>query len=276
MTLQKVTSKNFLSRGSSGVEPVYRNSSSYHLSVAGILVKILFFFQKNMKKSKNVLLIVLPYMVAPNREVKRKGVRSYLAFPYGLLTVASYLQANSKKISQVSILDLNLYTLDEVPMVLSKRLDLLPDIVGISFTFDVSYNHVKTITEQIKAHDEKTIVVMGGPAATVSYAEILEKQNCIDAICYTEGELAMCRLVDSEDPLKELASPPWITVKSLAAKTTPKSMYVENLNDVIRIDYNLVEIEEYSMKEAFSPFASYRNEPSCMLPSQISKYFTIW
>ncbi len=213
-----------------------------------------------MDKPKTVLLIVLPYMVEPTRETKSKGVRSYLAFPYGLLTVASYAKKYAEITPQISILDLNLYTLDEIQGVLSEHLANKPDIVGISFTFDVSYRHVKDITKQIKDHDDKTVIVMGGPAATVSYTEILEQQEHIDAICYAEGELAMCRLIDSEDPMEELTKHPWVTTKSLASIRAPMTKYVDRLDDDIAIDYSLVDIAAYSMKEAFSPFASYRND----------------
>jgi radical SAM superfamily enzyme YgiQ (UPF0313 family) len=101
---------------------------------------------------------------------------------------------------------------------------------------------------------------MGGPAATVSYTEILNEQPHIDAICYSEGELALCRLVDASDRKQEISRAPWITRESLARQTMPRTVYVDSLNDVIDADYDLVDVNAYSMKEAFSPFASYRDE----------------
>ena len=60
-----------------------------------------------MTISKRFLIIVLPHIV---ESIFAKGVktRSYLAFPYGPLTIGSYIKKNSEK-HQVHILDLNLY-----------------------------------------------------------------------------------------------------------------------------------------------------------------------
>ena len=219
---------------------------------------------------KEVLLIVLPYMVAPKSGAHKKAVRSFLAFPYGTLTLASYVKANATSDHNVSVLDLNLHAPGEALEIVRDHLQKrAPAIVGISFTFDVSYKHVSAIAGLVKAHAPQTCLVMGGPAATVSYAEILQEQEHIDAVCYTEGELAMARLVDAEDAFAELEKQPWVTRKSLREFTLPKSVYVESLNDVIAIDYGLVEVAAYSMKEAFSPFASYRNE------SDIRQFFLV-
>jgi anaerobic magnesium-protoporphyrin IX monomethyl ester cyclase len=215
-----------------------------------------------MKKSKNILLIVLPYMVAPTKAVISKGVRSYLAFPYGLLTVASYVKAQAATAPDLCILDLNLYALDEIPRVLDQHLASKPEIVGLSFTFDVSYKHMNAITKQIKENDSETTIVVGGPAATVSYSEILEEQEYIDAVCYSEGELALCQLADSEDIGKALELAPWVTRDSLKAGKSPTTQYVDSLDDVIAIDYSLVNIAAYSMKEAFSPYSSYKEVES--------------
>ena len=131
--------------------------------------------------------------------------------------------------ANIVILDLNLHTLDEIPGVLSQHLATRPDIVGISFTFDVSYKYTKEITAQVKAHNKETIVIMGGPAATVSYHDILDQQEHIDAVCYSEGETALCRLVDCENPIEELAKDPWIVMpaKKAPPPTGTSSLRIE-------------------------------------------------
>ena len=40
----------------------------------------------------------------------------------------------------------------------------------------------------------------------------------------------------------------------------PKSIVENNLNSVVDLDYSFVNVNRYSMKEAFSPFASYRDK----------------
>ena len=85
-------------------------------------------------------------------------------------------------------------------------------------------------------------------------------QEFVDAICHSEGETAIKRLVESEDRWLELDNDPWITKRSISEGRKARSVYVDNLNDVVDVDYDLVDASAYSMKEAFSPFASYRNE----------------
>ena len=47
----------------------------------------------------------------------------------------------------------------------------------------------------------------------------------------------------------------WITKESLKKGRTPQKSLVKNLDDVINIDYSLVDISSYVTKEEFSPFA---------------------
>ena len=101
---------------------------------------------------------------------------------------------------------------------------------------------------------------MGGAAVTTAWDEILQEQESIDALCYSEGEQAMCRLVESADYRAELLKDPWVTRSSLSMSNSPQAVILEKLNDVINVDYSLVDIKRYSMKEAFSPFVTYRNE----------------
>lgn len=205
-----------------------------------------------------LLFVVLPYTVESDGDTSKKGVRSFLAFPYGVLTMATYVRNNAPVQPKVHILDLNLYAKEQLVTVLSDHISRLnPSLIGISFSFDVSYRYVSLLTQAIKKLAPSLLVVMGGPAATVSYEEILTNQPHIDAVCYGEGDVAMLRLaMAGDDHLPEaLQQDPWITRASLQAGRTPCVVTVPHLNDVIEVDYTLVEQHRYSMKEAFSPNA---------------------
>lgn len=214
----------------------------------------------NITIKRNILFIILPYLVR-SKETKNNNTRSVLAFPYGVLSIASYIKANAKGNPNINILDLNLYAENKMPEVIKQHLEKIqPDIVGISMMFDSSYKHLNWISKQIKGYDNKTIVVLGGSAATVSWNMILHEQEYVDALCYTEGEYTMLRLVESENYSETLNNDhAWVTRKSLSKNQIPQPRYVENLNEVINIDYELINIKSYSMKEAFSPFSSIRN-----------------
>lgn len=207
-----------------------------------------------------VLMIVLPYLVK-NNEAKSGKTKSFLAFPYGVLTLASYLGRAVSPAPRLRVLDLNLYTADQIPGAIAEALDELnPFVVGISLMFDVSYRYVADVARQVKQRDPRTLVTMGGAAVTTAWDVLLDEQVDVDALCYSEGETAMRTLLEAADPIAALDQDPWVTRASLAAGRTPTARYVESLDDLIDIDYGLVPVAAYSMKEAFSPFASYRNE----------------
>lgn len=209
-----------------------------------------------------ILFCVLPYLVfQADAPVPGKTVRSFLAFPYGVLTMASYIHAKAKPSPQIRILDLNLFlTTGERLAELGRVLgEMRPQIVGFSMSYDISYTHVFTLTEAVKKFDPTILTLMGGPAVTTAWDEILLEQEHVDALCYSEGERAMLALAESQDFLRELKKNPWVTRKSQANRRAPQSVVLENLDEVIHADYELLDTARYSMKEAFSPFVAYRN-----------------
>ncbi|MBT3789502.1 MAG: radical SAM protein [Alphaproteobacteria bacterium] len=215
---------------------------------------------KELPGGTTILLIVLPYLVKKDLATRVK-TKSFLAFPYGVLTLASYVKRFSKTRVNAKILDLNFFSLDEIFDVIQQSLDThQPDIIGMSMMFDQSYQYVRGISQQLKQHNPDALVLLGGASATTSSGEIIKEQEFVDAICHSEGETAIKRLVESEDRWLELDNDPWITKRSISEGRKARSVYVDNLNDVVDVDYDLVDASAYSMKEAFSPFASYRNE----------------
>lgn len=209
-----------------------------------------------MVAKRNVLLIVLPYLSKRGDSVRGK-LRSFKAFPYGVLSLASYLKAKAGDKVNVQVLDCNLDDeRDLISVVKEKISEFQPDIVGLSMMFDISYGYVKDIASEIKKHNNDTFVVLGGPAATSSYASILNDQANVDAICFYEGEIPFLNMVNSKNMLAFLENDiSWITKKSLKEGRVPQKSLIKNLDDVIDIDYSFVDVSNYAMKEAFSPFA---------------------
>ena len=208
---------------------------------------------------KTLLLFVLPYFVG---KVDALGVktRSYLAFPYGPLTIATYVNKNTETGSKVIIEDLNLVeeakSLEEYILNVADKVK--PDFIGFSFMFDTSFSHLKEMSQILRERHENIPQIVGGAAATTGASEILNELNTIDAVCYSEGELSIKNLLDSQDPWVEFAKDPWITHKNIHKK--PNAVYVDSLDDVIDLNYDFVNVNSYSMRESFSPFAVYRYE----------------
>lgn len=210
---------------------------------------------KNKNKRK-LLLIVMPYLLKPG-DIKSSKLRSFKAFPYGLLSLATYLKRNSKNEIDVEILDCNSNNQDDyIPFLKNKLNKFKPDIIGLSMMFDNSYNYIKDMTDVIREYDKNSIILMGGSAATSSYQDIMKEQNNIDAICFYEGELPFLEMIKSENIMEFLENDvAWITKKSLAEGRVPQKKSIENLDDVVDIDYDFIDIADYGMQEAFSPLS---------------------
>lgn len=207
---------------------------------------------------RSVLLIVLPYLLKVGGSTKK--LRSYVAFPYGVLSMATYLKTKSDNID-VQVLDCNVIDGGEMISIVKQTLaEFRPDVVGLSMMFDNSYRHVPELAAVIREYRKDTLIVLGGSAATSSYAQILKEQANIDGICYYEGEVPLLRMLSSPDMHESLETDlAWITPGSLQKGKHPQKMSLPNLDDTINIDYAFVRPDDYAMGEGFSPFAN-KNE----------------
>jgi radical SAM superfamily enzyme YgiQ (UPF0313 family) len=220
------------------------------------------FVQKGQSMPAYKILFAIPPYLGDKIEAIRPGkLRSFFAFPYGVLCLASYIKKATSGAHEIKINDLNQYSVAQGLAQFAEVLnEFKPDIVGISVMFDVSYKHVAGLAAAAKAANPETKVILGGAAITTAWDVILNNQPFVDALCYSEGELALVKLLDSDDLQKELLTDPWVTRQSIGAGRKPKTKTLENLNDVIAIDYSLIDTDEYGMIEAFSPFRKAKEE----------------
>jgi radical SAM superfamily enzyme YgiQ (UPF0313 family) len=203
-------------------------------------------------------LVVLPYRLGDaTTDTSKKAIRSFLAFPYGVLTLASYVRRFADNLNDVVVLDLNLPSGEAPDATLRRKIsDTRPDVVGFSMSYDVSYPWLKSLAQIVKAHDSKIYTVAGGPAITTAYAEILAECEHLDAACYSEGEVGLKSLIEADDIEVAISQDPWVTKEKLRQKITTSPVY-DDLDKIIDVDYSLVDINAYSMKEAFSPFTRF-------------------
>jgi anaerobic magnesium-protoporphyrin IX monomethyl ester cyclase len=203
--------------------------------------------------ARSVLLVVLPSNLgAPQLDASKKTHRTYLAFPYGVLTIASYLRRYASGLSKIVILDLNLpHDRTSAERLADALAETSPDIVGFSMSYDVSYPWLKALIAVVRNHSAAACIVAGGPAVTTAYAEILADCD-LDACCYSEGEVALKNLVEADDIHAALSCDPWVSKTRASAKPV-----YDDLDRIIDVDYELVDVPAYSMKEAFSPFTKF-------------------
>ena len=208
---------------------------------------------------RRVLLVVLPYRLGDaTADTSKKAIRSFLAFPYGVLTLASYVRRFAGNLGAVEVLDLNLSSAGDGRR--HPQAENLRDAARRRRLLDVLRRLV--LVAQIPGGDrqglraEDICVVAGGPAITTAYAEILEECDDLDAACYSEGEVGLKNLIEADDIEAAIAKDPWVTRKKLQQKIATSPVY-DDLDKIIDVDYALVDINAYSMKEAFSPFTKF-------------------
>jgi radical SAM superfamily enzyme YgiQ (UPF0313 family) len=190
-------------------------------------------------------------------DTSKKAIRSFLAFPYGVLTLASYTRRYANNLGAMEVVDLNLPSADSPEVILKRKLsDMQPDIVGFSMSYDVSYSWLKSLAEMVKTHDKNICTVAGGPAITTAYAEILVECDYVDAACYSEGEVGLKNLIEADNIQDAILIDPWVTKSKLQKKISTSPVY-DDLDKIIDVDYSLIDINAYSMKEAFSPFTKF-------------------
>lgn len=212
---------------------------------------------RDNNKQRHILFIVLPYLIR-NVDAKDSKTRSFTAFPYGVLSVATYLKNHAAGNVDMKVIDCNTYDDEAYLPIIEQHLDdFNPDLVGFAMQFDNSYKHLETLSKMVKKKKKEAVVVLGGAAASYSYEAIANEQDNIDGICYLEGEIPFLKLIDSENMLECLNNDDaWITRRSLKEGRTPQPVFIQNLDEVVAIDYSFISINNYEMKEAFSPFTT--------------------
>jgi radical SAM superfamily enzyme YgiQ (UPF0313 family) len=198
---------------------------------------------------KRVLLIVLPYLQLSERNAPSTKMHSLAVIPYGVLSVATYC----KDTAIIEIIDCNV-TENYLHTIESAMSFFDPDIVGFSMTFDNSYLHLKGILDIVRKKPN-AIIVIGGAATIPSYKTILNEQEDIDAVCFYEGEKPFRRLLESKDLFLYLVQDSsWVTRYSLEENRVPQKTVIQNIDDIIDLDYSFINLSDYPSEEEFSPF----------------------
>lgn len=181
--------------------------------------------------------------------------------PYGVLSIITYVEAYSKEKVIFNILDFNsskyLYcTKDEMYDFITASIETLkPEIIGISAVFNYLYKYVVNIAKSIKSIQRDIIVIAGGPCALAYYDKILLETPEIDAICCAEGEIPILDLINSRNYIELLRThPSWITANKIKENVEFKPTFVENLDEIPPINFDIIELNTYSpYRTAFRP-----------------------
>lgn len=221
-------------------------------------------------RATSVLFIIPPYFNLSdylNRE--KQAVLPAFTIPYGLLSLNAYLRDHSQKPCDIRILDLNIdlktllngETDQDWDTLFRQRIaeectSFKPDIVGISALFNSSFQYLEENALEVKRHNPDTLVVAGGGLPSAAYGKILATCPSIDAICKGEGEKPLQALIEAEDrDALFLDHPAWIDRQGLEGGKTPALDFVQDLDDIPPMDYDLISLDDYQCRSIDKRYA---------------------
>ena len=212
--------------------------------------------------SKNILFIIPPYFnIQDYISNDKESSLPVFTIPYGVLSLESYIRLNAHCPVNIELLDLNIEiykiakkinALDEyMDKLISEKLKKNFDIVAISVLFNSCYNYIGNILYSIKNRANQPLAVIGGGVATNLYKNILEDFPLLDGLCFSEGEIPMTDLINSDDYINTMNNhPSWATRNAIEVGKIPIASYVDNLDDIPIFTYDIVNLDDYNKRSA--------------------------
>ena len=206
------------------------------------------------------MLLIVPPTLGMGELAKKMRVQGS-TIPYGALSIATYVNAYTKTHGQIKILDLNIapystFSMDQILQgVIEAVGEYKPDIIGISAMYNHMYCYISLLARTAKNIDSDIFVVAGGCCVMAYYDKILTECEDLDAIGYSEGEIPLLDLLDA-DNMKTLCAqhPAWLTREELVKGKQPHPVFIDNLDDIPPIDFDLIEVKSYGMhRDSFRP-----------------------
>ena len=186
-----------------------------------------------------------------------------LIIPLGLLYLGGYLNSKMPDI-EVSIIDAALEDLNSAEIV-EKIKAFKPELVGLTGLTVHTYA-IKETARHIRKSFSDTIIIVGGPAVSSNYAEIL-KESSIDFGVIGEGEETFYQIVKSLREGMELSLIDGLVYRDKEDNfiVNNERKLIDNLDNIPRPAYHLISVEDYfngPKRNSQSPvYISKRNLP---------------
>lgn len=237
-----------------------------------------------MSEKDRILFIVPPYVDYVNfvnpafneRVVVKKSGKTYGSvvtdMPIGLLSLSAYLKKHSA--TEIKLVDFNVALneaedfeydsfLEFFGDVFSAKeiVDFAPTIIGISTLFTTSYYNMLGVAYTARDKFPNSLIIAGGGVPTNMYNEIFRDSDCIDALCFGEGEKPLVELAESTQKEELLKShPSWITKEKIGSAQSFRYDFVEDLDDIPFYDYGLLNIAGYGLSPTISSYAFFEQK----------------
>ncbi|BCZ48615.1 B12-binding domain-containing radical SAM protein [Clostridium gelidum] len=194
------------------------------------------------------ILFVIPLNVKINTDGNNKE-QIIKSVPYGVLSIATYIKANSAKEINIEVLDFNSFSYNDLEMcdiLTEKIISFKPNILAVSVMFNLPYSYLNEFSKIAHCYDENILILAGGIVATNSFQQLLDENKYVDAVCYGEGEIPYLKLVNSNDIYDIIENDvSWITRKSILKGVKPQTSYINNLDEIPLLDFSLININSY-------------------------------
>lgn len=132
-----------------------------------------------------------------------------------------------------------------------------PDIIGLSSPFAPAYRSLISLANISRKLFKDVLLLGGGNFPTAVYREIFRDTNAFDAICYGEGEKPLLDLLQSnniQETLKNHTS--WVTREKISARTEFQHDFIEDLDEIPFLDYEILDIDGYDINPTMYYYAS--------------------
>ena len=211
-------------------------------------------------KTKKIVFIIPPSL--DMGEVALKMRVQNATIPCGVLSIISYVQAKALQRPEFRILDMNvppyshLPFSESLPMAARHAASWEPDVIGLSVMYNHMYKYVAELSRRLRSESPCAVIVAGGCCIMAYYDRILEDCPELDAICFAEGEIPMVDLINAALPPDEFldSHPAWLTSRSRAVGKTGQPRFVENLDDIPPINFDILDLSKYaSYRTSFRP-----------------------
>ena len=226
-----------------------------------------------MKKQKKILFLIPPYFNADDYVSLKTSVLPAFTIPYGILSIQTYLNKKLGAKIKVDILDLNIclrdllesgkntdYTAEFEKTIIKKLTQFSPDIVGLSALFNSSNRYLEWFASIVKNHNTNIVTIAGGGLPSAAFDKVLRDCKSIDAICKGEGEIPLEDLLTAKNYLECLETHrSWVTLKSLEEGKIPSHSFIENLDEIPFLNYDIVDLNDYNNRGIDKQFVNEEN-----------------
>lgn len=217
-----------------------------------------------------ILFVIPPYFdFSDYVQGSKTAVLPAFTLPYGILSMNAYLRGACETDVAIDVLDLNIDLRDFIGAgahgdwntLMSARVQetcarLQPSLVGISALFNSSFRYLGDVAEDVRKAVPDTRILAGGGLPSAAYDRVLANCPQIDAVCKGEGELPLKELVDASDRDALLdRHPAWITPMGLLKKKVPQLSFVQDLDAIPPLDYDIIDLAQYQSRSIDKRYA---------------------